>query len=147
MRRYRELRLVAALAVALPSLALAQDTTRARADTARPTPPPPFELSGVVFLNYQYGGLKGNRAVNRFEAERAYLTFRATPGEAFGVRITADLYQQRDTTRDQYYRGWAFRAKYAYGQYDFVRGSGDVLKANARLGILQTVVVEQEEQY
>jgi hypothetical protein len=147
MRRYRELRLVAALAVALPSLALAQDTTRARPDTARPTPPPPFEFSGVVFLNYQYGGLKGNRSVNRFEAERAYLTFRATPGEAFGVRITADLYQQRDTTRDQYYRGWAFRAKYAYGQYDFVRGSGDVLKANARLGILQTVVVEQEEQY
>ena len=147
MRRTLELRLVAALAVALPSFSLAQDTTRARPDTARPAPPPPFEFSGVVFLNYQYGGLKGNRAVNRFEAERAYLTFRATPGESFGVRITADLYQQRDTTRDQYYRGWAFRAKYAYGQYDFIRGSGDLLKANARLGILQTVVVEQEEQY
>jgi hypothetical protein len=150
MRRSTGLRLLAALAVALPASTFAQDTTRARPDTAKPTAAPapaPFEFSGVVFLNYQYGGLKGNRSVNRFEAERAYLTFRATPGQHFGVRITADLYQQRDTTRDQYYRGWGFRAKYAYGQYEFIRGTGDALKANVRLGILQTVVVEQEEQY
>jgi hypothetical protein len=129
----------------------AQDTTRARPDTARPTPPAaaslPFEFSGIIYANYQYGGLRGNRAVNRFEIERAYLTFRATPGEHFGIRVTTDLYQQRDTTRDQYYRGWAVRAKYAYGQYDFIRGAGDALKANVRLGLLPTVVIEQEEQF
>lgn len=107
---------------------------------------PPFELSGILFANYQYGGLKGNRTVNRFELERAYLTFRATPGDRFGVRITTDVYQQRDTTRDQYYRGWAIRAKYAYGQYDFLRGANG-LAANVRLGILQTVVIENEEQF
>ena len=150
---------LAAVAVSNTSLS-AQDTTRARPDTARPaadtqpTPPPPaaapalpFEFSGIIYANYQYGGLKGNRSVNRFEIERAYLTFRATPGEHFSVRITTDLYQQRDTTRDQYYRGWAIRAKYAYGQYDFIRGIGDELKANVRLGLLPTVIIEQEEQF
>ena len=62
----------------------------------------------------QAGGNKGNRSVDRFDVDRAYLNFRATPGEHFAIRITADVYQQRDTTRDQYYRGWALRAKYAY---------------------------------
>ena len=135
----------------------AQDGTKARPDTGKaaadtqPTPPQapapslPFEFSGILFANYQYGGAKGNRAVNRFDVERAYLTFRATPGEHFGIRVTADLYQQRDTTRDQYYRGWTIRAKYAYGQYDFIRGAGDALKANVRLGLLHTVMIDHEE--
>jgi hypothetical protein len=148
------------LGLTLPSVTtvVAQDTTRAQSDTARTasgtspaataqTAAPPFEFSGVLFANYQYGGLKGNRSVNRFEIDRAYLTFRATPAEHIGVRVTTDVYQQRDTTRDAYYRGWAVRVKYAYGQYDFIRGSADALKASVRLGILQTVVIENEEQY
>lgn len=133
----------------------AQDTTRARPDTTKPAaerkpgpaPALPFEFSGVLYANYQYGGSKGNRAVNRFDLERAYLTFRATPGEHFAVRVTADVYQQRDTTRDQYYRGWTLRAKYAYGQYDFIRGTADALKANVRVGLLHTVVIDHEEQF
>ena len=151
----------AAISIAVfPSRLTAQDTTRARPDTTKPavdtqpappqpapSPALPFEFSGIVYANYQYGGVKGNRGVNRFELDRAYLTFRATPGEHFAVRVTADVYQQRDTTRDQYYRGWALRAKYAYAQYDFIRGIGDELKANVRLGLLQTVVVDHEEQF
>jgi hypothetical protein len=141
------------------SVLSAQDTTRTRPDTTKavadtqpapqpaPAPSLPFEFSGIIYANYQYGGTKGNRGVNRFDAERAYLTFRATPGEHFAIRITADLYQQRDTTRDQYYRGWALRAKYAYAQYDFIRGIGDELKANVRLGLLHTVMIDHEEQY
>ena len=152
---------VPCLALALTtSNLIAQDTTRARPDTTKPAadtlptaPPPapapslPFEFSGILFANYQYGGVKGNRTTNRFDVERAYLTFRATPGEHFGIRITADVFQQRDTTRDSYYRGWTMRAKYAYGQFDFIRGIGDELKANVRLGILPTVVIEHEEQH
>ena len=59
----------------------AQDTTRARPDTTRPpadtqpSPPPraaapslPFEFSGILYANYQYGGVKGNRATNRSKA-------------------------------------------------------------------------------
>lgn len=140
------------LALTSPTL-VAQDSVRARADsTAQATSlsgqaPSSIELSGVLFANYQYGGLKGNRSVNRFEVDRAYLTFRAKPAEHLGVRVTADVYQQRDTTRDAYYRGWAVRAKYAYGQYDFIRGAEDAFKASVRLGILQTVVIENEERF
>jgi len=162
MRRLPELlsTLAAVATIALPtSLLSAQDTTRARPDTVKPAadtqpapqpapaPALPFEFSGVLYANYQYGGVKGNRTVNRFDVERAYLNFRATPGEHFAIRVTTDVYQQRDTTRDQYYRGWAIRAKYAYGQYDYIRGIGDELKANVRLGLLQTVVIDHEEQF
>jgi hypothetical protein len=143
-----------------PLLLSAQDTTRTRPDTTKavadtqpaapqpaPAPALPFDFSGILYANYQYGGNKGTRTVDRFDVDRAYLNFRATPGEHFAIRITADVYQQRDTTRDQYYRGWALRAKYAYGQYDFIRGVGDELKANVRLGLLQTVVIDHEEQF
>ncbi len=163
MRRLRGLLYsIAAVSTATvyPFLLPAQDTTRARPDTTKavadtqpappqpaPAPALPFDFSGILYANYQYGGNKGNRTVDRFDVDRAYLTFRATPGEHFAVRITADVYQQRDTTRDQYYRGWALRAKYAYGQYDFIRGVGDELKANVRLGLLQTVVIDHEEQF
>src|SRR5215208_3212816 len=98
MRRLSSLSLTALFLSTAVTLA-AQDTTRTRPDTTKPagsagpTAPrsataTPFEFSGILFANYQYGGLKGNRAVNRFEAERAYLTFRATPGEHFAIRIT-----------------------------------------------------------
>jgi len=163
MRRLRGLLYsIAALSSATvhPLLLRAQDTTRTRPDTTKavvdtqpappqpaPAPALPFDFSGILYANYQYGGNKGNRTVDRFDVDRAYLTFRATPGEHFAVRITADVYQQRDTTRDQYYRGWALRAKYAYGQYDFIRGVGDELKANVRLGLLQTVIIDHEEQF
>jgi hypothetical protein len=120
-----------------------------RDSTAKPPPAQPagpgFAFSGVLFANYQYGGAQGNRSQNRFEIERAYLNFRARPGERDSIRVTADVFQQRDTTRDGYYRGWAFRAKYAYFQHDFLRGGRDHFRLNAKLGLLQTVVVEKEE--
>jgi hypothetical protein len=139
---------------ALPLVAAgAQDTTKTTPDTLPTAPPPqpapslPFDFSGVLFLNYQYGGVKGNRTVNRFELERAYLNFRGSAGEHITFRVTPDVYQQRDTTRDQYYRGWTLRMKYAYAQYDFVRGLGTELKAGLRFGMLQTPIIEYEEQY
>ena len=133
-------------AQASPSATPDSTTRDSPPSTAQQPATPSLDFSGILFANYQYGGVKGNRSVNRFDLERAYLTFRATPGQHFGVRITADVYQQRDTTRDQYYRGWAARLKYAYGQYDFLRGGDDALRANVRLGMLQTVVIEVEEQ-
>jgi len=99
-----------------------------------------------MYTNYQYGGAKGNRAQNRFDLDRAYLNLRASAGEHDSIRVTVDVFQQRDTTTSAYYRGWAARLKYAYVQYDYVRGVGDELKANVRLGMLQTVVIEREEQ-
>jgi hypothetical protein len=63
------------------------------------------------------------------------------------MRVTADVFQQRDSTRDAYYGGWTFRAKYAYAQYDYIVGTGNALRAVARLGMLQTPIVEHEEQF
>jgi len=101
----------------------------------------------VLYLNYQYGGLAGARSENRFELERAYLNFRASSGTRDSIRVTLDVFQQRDDTRNLYYRGWTMRVKYAYLNHDFVQGSGDAMKVWARLGLIQTVVIEKEEQY
>jgi len=37
------------------------------------TPPSalPFAFSGVIYANFQYGGVKGNRSQNRFDLDRA----------------------------------------------------------------------------
>jgi hypothetical protein len=99
----------------------AKDTTAKTPAAAQPAAPT-FAFSGLIFANYQYGGARGNRSTNRFDVERAYLNFRARPAERDSIRVTADVFQQRDTTRDAYYRGWAFRAKYAYLQHEFLRG-------------------------
>lgn len=132
----------------------AQDsTTTQKADTAAARPAPsasasslPFDFSGVIYTNFQKGGPKGARAQNRFDVERAYLTFKGNAGERVSWRITADVFQQRDTTLSAFYRGWALRAKYAYAQYDYLRGGRDQFRGNARLGLVHNVVIEHEEQ-
>ena len=147
------------LLLALPVTVRSQDTTRAKRDTTPSpvqTPPPavtptlPFDFSGVLFASYQTGGTKTERRTsqqNRFDLDRAYLNFRAPAGDHMSIRVTTDVYQQRDSTRDQYYRGWAVRLKYAYAQYDYIRNPGAELKAVARLGMLHTPIIDWEEQY
>ena len=107
-----------------------------------------LDLSGTLFTNFQYGGARGSRSANRFELERAYLTARATLNDRASVRLTADVFQQRDDSRDDFYAGWAFRAKYAYLQYELLKGTSAAgFRANGRLGMLQTVVIDQEEAF
>ena len=116
--------------------------------STRPTPPPRVDLSGVLFANFQYGGAPGARSANRFEIERAYLTVRGRLSERASIRVTADVYQQRDTARDEYYSGWAIRAKYAFLQYELLTSdhpSG--FEADARLGMLHTVVINHEQSF
>lgn len=104
-------------------------------------------MSGVFFLNYQYGGPHNAKSQNRFDLDRAYLTARAAAGSRDSIRLTLDVFQQRDDSRDDYYTGWSMRVKYAYLNHDFVPGSGDDLRVSARLGLIQTVVIEQEERF
>lgn len=127
----------------------------ARADTARPAEAPKpaeaartpqLDFSGVIFANWSYRTDRGARAQNRFDVERAYLNFRMPAGDRASVRITADVFQNTAAPGDAFYRGWAFRAKYAYLQYDALRG-GTGLTATARLGMLQTVVIEHVESF
>lgn len=125
-----------------------QTDSTAPAVSQLPAPSPlPFSVSGVLFLNYQYGGPRAARSQNRFDLDRAYVTVRGAAGSRDSVRVTLDVFQQRDDRRDDYYSGWSMRVKYAYLNHDFVGGSGDGLQVFARLGIIPTVVIEQEERF
>lgn len=135
----------------LPALVQAQtqpsyppkDTTAA---APKPASPPPIDFSGILFANYQYRGDRGpQKSSNKFDVERAYLTFRMPAGDRLSIRITTDLYQQTTSGSDAYYRGWTVRAKYAYLQYNYLNSTD--WKAYARLGLLQTVFIEHDEQF
>src|SRR5437868_8222287 len=68
-------------------------------DTTKQTPPAsvsiPVDFSGVLYANFQYRGDKGmSKSQNRFDIERAYLTFRMPAGDRASIRITADVFQQ-----------------------------------------------------
>lgn len=139
---------VAAL-VLLASTAGAQATTAA--DTTKPaaTLTIPIDFSGVVFGNYQYQGAAGpNKGQNKFDLERAYLTFKMAAGDRASIRITGDVYQQTVPGNDSYYKGWVLRAKYAYLQYDFLKATtpGD-FAFTSRIGLVHTMLIDHEENF
>jgi hypothetical protein len=126
-------------------------------DTTRPAPPPPpaaaqatvaipVDFSGVLYANFQYRGDKGpSKSQNKFDLERAYLTFRMPAGDHASIRITADVFQQTATGPDAFYKGWVVRAKYAYLQYDLIKSA--TWNANIRGGLLHNVVIDHIEQF
>ena len=130
-----------------PDSAQRADTTpRTQAPKpAEPAKTPQLDFSGILFANWNYRTDRAARTQNRFDLERAYLTFRMPAGDRASVRITGDVFQNTTAPGDAYYRGWAFRAKYAYLQYEAVRGTG--VTALARLGMLQTVAIEHVESF
>jgi hypothetical protein len=150
MNRTTTLGLIAAL-VAPFALAAQQP-----ADTTRPAPPPPatpvptisipVDFSGVLYANFQYQEAKGpSKSQNKFDVERAYLTFRMPAGDRASIRITADVFQQQNTANDAFYRGWVVRAKYAYLQYDYLKSGG--WTGVARGGLIHNVVIDHLEQF
>ena len=137
------------LGIAAPLAAFAQQPA---ADTTKPATPPaataptPVDFSGVIYANYQYRGEAGpNKSANKFDVERAYLTFRMPAGDRASIRITADVFQQTNPANDAFYRGWVIRAKYAYLQYDFVKSAN--LGVLARAGLLHNVVIDHIESF
>jgi hypothetical protein len=125
-------------------------------DTTRPAPPPvpaatptvsiPVDFSGVLYANFQYQGAKGaSKSQNKFDLERAYLTFRMPAGDRASIRITADVFQQQATGADAFYKGWVVRAKYAYLQYDYLKSGG--WTGIARGGLIHNVVIDHIEQF
>jgi hypothetical protein len=144
--------LPAALAAQYPQ----PDSTKNKPDSAKPPSKPAspsapaLNFSGVVFGNYQYHGEAANKAQNKFDVERAYLTFRMPAGDRASIRITADVFQQTSSTNnaDAFYKGWVFRAKYAYLQYDYLqaRTSAD-WAAVARIGLIHTMFIDHEENF
>lgn len=127
--------------LALPSLAQAQAATQ-------PAARPPFDFSSVVFGNFnmrsdsQARAQNGGRNSSRFDMGRAYLTFRFPLGEKTTARVTTDIFQQAGS-------GYAVRLKYGYLQYNATANlfGVDNLGAAARIGMLQTVVIEHIESF
>ena len=151
------------LVVVTPTLARAQDSTRAAPDSGQRTQPAPvpassaavptaktpnLDFSGVVFGNYQYHTDPASKDQNRFDVERAYLTFRMPAGDRASIRVTGDLFQQTASGSDAYYKGWVFRAKYAYLQYDYVKAATPAgWNAAARIGLVHTMFIDHEENF
>jgi hypothetical protein len=139
------------IALGAPLLAAAQQP----ADTTKPAPPPspppatvsiPVDFSGVLFANFQYRGDKGpSKSQNKFDLERAYLTFRMPAGDRASIRVTADVFQQTTAPNDAYYKGWVIRAKYAYLQYDYLKSGG--WTGVARAGLIHTVAIDHIESF
>jgi hypothetical protein len=146
----------AVLALLLPSTALLGQQP---ADTTKPPAPPPaapapaavsipVDFSGVLYANFQYQGAQGaTKSQNKFDVERAYLTFRMPAGDRASIRITADVFQQTSATNnaDAFYKGWVVRAKYAYLQYDLIKSAS--WNANIRGGLLHNVVIDHIESF
>lgn len=147
--------IAAAALLSLPVYASAQTPSyppSPPADTTTPAPKPAppaipaIDFSGILYANYQYRGDAGLlKSQNRFDVERAYLTFRMSAGKRTSVRITTDLFQQTAPGSDAFYRGWVVRAKYAYLQYNYLDTNG--WRAGARLGLLNTVFIDHDEQF
>ena len=119
------------------------------ADTTKPAPVSvsvPVDFSGVIYANFQYRGEAGpNKSTNKFDLERAYLTFRMGAGDRASIRITADVFQQATPPNDVFYRGWVIRAKYAYLQYDYLKSAG--WNGVVRGGLLHNVVIDHVETF
>jgi len=135
------------LVMVLPFCLLAQAPADSTTSGARQSPSAPtIDFSGVLFANFQYRGDAGtSKAFNKFDVERAYLTLRMPAGDRLSVRITADVFQQGAEPNDAFYKGWVVRAKYAYLQYEFLRGQS--WRALARAGLLQNVVIDHIESF
>jgi hypothetical protein len=138
----------AVISLLLPVGLIAQQPTP---DTTKPAPPPatvsvPIDFSGVLYANFQYRGDAGAaKSTNKFDLERAYLTFRMAAGDRASIRVTADVFQQTTTPNDAFYRGWVIRAKYAYLQYDLIKSAS--WNANIRGGLLHNVVIDHVESF
>lgn len=138
---------IAALLAAVPVAGQAPaDTTKPSPSAAPPSSSVPVDFSGVLYANFQYRGDAGPaKSMNKFDVERAYLTFRMPAGDRASIRITADVFQQSTPPNDAFYRGWVIRAKYAYLQYDYLKSAG--WNGLIRGGLLHNVVIDHIESF
>jgi hypothetical protein len=126
-----------------------QKDSTAQKDTTTKPKTPALDFSGWLFGNYQYEtdaasqAATGGGHANKFDIERAYLTFKMPAGKRMSVRITTDIQQgQADPNA---YQGWFVRLKYGYLQWDYALPDSNGFSALARFGMLHTVIIDHEE--
>ncbi|HVB30069.1 MAG TPA: hypothetical protein VNE60_00930 [Gemmatimonadaceae bacterium] len=107
----------------------------------------PLKFSGVVYFDWQNGGTKAQRAINKFDLTRAYLNFIMPAGDNVTVRVTTDVYQNTNTTTSgAYYAGWTSRLKYAFMEWSAWKDQGkDPAALTFRFGLTQTPEIDMME--
>jgi hypothetical protein len=129
----------------LPAAAAAQDKP-----APAPAPAPSIELSGVMFGSYNVEvddaakAANGGHAPNKFDINRVYITLRGPIVDRISFRVTTDI-KQGGSTAD--YKGWFIRLKYAYLQYDWLKPTKDGLAGFARIGFVNNIMFDHEEQF
>ncbi len=109
----------------------------------------PLQFSGVIYADWQNGGTKAQRAMNKFDLTRAYLNFVVPSGDNVTVRVTTDVYQNTNTTTSgAYYAGWVARLKYAFMQWNAWKDKGtDPASLSFRFGLEQTPEIDMMESF
>lgn len=143
-----------AAAIAAGLLAFAAVGTQAQDSTSTPPPPkvkaPSLDFSGSVFGNFDIEtddatkAANGGHSTNKFDIERAYLTFKMPAGSRASVRVTTDI---KPGTSASGYQGWFVRLKYGYLQYNYLKPTATGMSGYARIGILHTVLIDHEESF
>ncbi len=106
----------------------------------------PLNFSGVVYFDWQNGGTKAQRAMNKFDLTRAYLNFIMPAGDHVTVRVTTDILQ--NTSAGTYYTGWTARLKYAFAEWSAWKDTGTNPAAlTFRFGLEQTPEIDMMESF
>ncbi len=104
----------------------------------------PLKFSGVVYADWQNGGTKAQRAMNKFDLTRAYLNFIMPAGDNVTVRVTTDVLNSSATN----YNGWFARMKYAFMEWSAWKDTGkDPASLHFRFGLEQTPEIDMMESF
>jgi hypothetical protein len=104
----------------------------------------PLKFSGVVYADWQNGGTKAQRAMNKFDLTRAYLNFIMPAGDNITVRVTTDVLNNSASG----YNGWYARMKYAFMEWAAWKDTGkDPASLHFRFGLEQTPEIDMMESF
>ncbi len=104
----------------------------------------PLKFSGVVYADWQNGGTKAQRAMNKFDLTRAYLNFVMPAGDNVTVRVTTDVLNNPASG----YNGWQARMKYAFMEWSAWQDKGtNPASLKFRFGLEQTPEIDMMESF
>lgn len=127
--------------LATAALLVAGTATGAAAQAASGTP---LKFSGVVYADWQNGGTKAQRPMNKFDVTRAYLNFIMPAGKNVTVRVTTDILHNSASG----YNGWQTRLKYAFMEWSAWKDTGtNPASLLFRFGLEQTPEIDMMEHF
>jgi len=103
---------------------------------------PPAGFSGTVFGRYTLRGGEAGQGANSFNLDRAYVTYRAQVSDRASARVTTDIFTPASSLGGS---GYDVRLRYAYLQYDYLRGAN--WNATARFGLVHQAFIDHEQNF